>query len=340
MSSRYLYLHEKGMLNSPPKWLRHNVCYETIMGSIAYGVSSDNSDEDIYGFCIPPKEEIFPEKRGLVPGFDDIQRFDQYQQHGINKNNLIGNGKVYDITIFNIVKYFRLLMDNNPNCVDAIFTPNECVVYTNSIGQMVRERRKLFLHKGCWHKLKGYSYSQLHKARNVQESVAPIRALEESLNIPHSTTFEQATKLYESDTKYARYYEAYKEGMNKSRRFEDRKIKNMDSKFMYHVVRLLYAAEEILTYHDYNMTKNREHLKAIRRGDVSEKDIRKWAEEKEKTLEKLYEKSTLRYKPDVTAIRELLLNCLEHHYGSLKEVERPDKYKNQFMKIKEIVEEI
>lgn len=43
-----------------------NVHYETIMGSVAYGVSSDTSDMDVYGFAIPPKDDVFPHLRGEI----------------------------------------------------------------------------------------------------------------------------------------------------------------------------------------------------------------------------------------------------------------------------------
>src|SRR5688500_2656981 len=63
----------------PPKWLPNAVAYETIMGSVAYGVSSDTSDMDVYGFCIPPKEMIFPHLAGEIPGFGtQVQRFEVY----------------------------------------------------------------------------------------------------------------------------------------------------------------------------------------------------------------------------------------------------------------------
>lgn len=39
------------------------------MGSIAYGVFADQSDRDIYGFCILPKEDVFPHLAGEIPGF-------------------------------------------------------------------------------------------------------------------------------------------------------------------------------------------------------------------------------------------------------------------------------
>jgi predicted nucleotidyltransferase len=151
-------------LATPPKWLPHNVHYETLMGSVAYGVSSETSDCDVYGFCFPMKDEVFPHLRGEIMGFGrQKKRFEQYQQHHIEDKNA---RKSYDITIYSIVKFFSLCMDNNPNMVDALFTPQNCVLSVTRIGQMVRERRDIFLHKGCWHKFKGYAYSQLHKMRS------------------------------------------------------------------------------------------------------------------------------------------------------------------------------
>ena len=61
-------LTDRGLVK-PPRWLPGNVQYETIMGSVAYGVSSDTSDVDVYGWAIPPKDDIFPHLRGEIPGF-------------------------------------------------------------------------------------------------------------------------------------------------------------------------------------------------------------------------------------------------------------------------------
>jgi len=54
-------------------------------------------------------------------------------------------------------------MENNPNTIDTLFVPLNCILHKTVIGDMIRDNRKLFLHKGCWHKFKGYAYSQLHK---------------------------------------------------------------------------------------------------------------------------------------------------------------------------------
>lgn len=158
MASKIQELAKQNLI-SPPGWLPNNVAYETIMGSYAYGVSSDTSDMDIYGFCIPPKDMIFPHLRGEIPGFGTQKnRFEQYQEQHIqsNKHN-------YDLSMYSIVKYFHLCMENNPNMVDSLFTPANCVVFSTKIGQLVRENRKLFLHKGYYHKARGYAYSQISK---------------------------------------------------------------------------------------------------------------------------------------------------------------------------------
>lgn len=157
-------LVEKGKIH-PPSWVPTNVQYLTIMGSVAYGVSSDTSDCDVYGFAIPPKDEVFPHLRGEIQGFGrQKQRFEQWQEHHVKDEDAMGGkGREYDFQVFSIVKMFDLAMDNNPNMIDCLFTPQNCILTCTKVGTLVRDNRKLFLHKGAWHRFKGYAYSQLHK---------------------------------------------------------------------------------------------------------------------------------------------------------------------------------
>lgn len=266
-------LAERGLAR-PPKWLPVNVHYETIMGSVAYGVSSDTSDCDVYGFAIPRKEDVFPHLAGEIPGFGTpAKRFEQYQEHHIaDPDALGGKGRTYDLTIFSIVKYFSLAMENNPNIIDSLFTPAFCVLHSTRIGNLVRENRRLFLHRGAWPKFKGYAYSQLHKLAIKQP------------------TGKRAVLVA---------------------------AHGYDTKFAYHVVRLLDEVEQILVEGDIDLQRNNEQLKAIRRGEWTEDRLRRWAAEKEFQLERAYCASTLPATPDEPRIRALLLNCLEEHYGSL-----------------------
>ncbi|HEY1065974.1 MAG TPA: nucleotidyltransferase domain-containing protein [Pirellulales bacterium] len=275
MSSTVQKLAERGLIR-PPRFLPGNIHYETMMGSVAYGVSGDSSDVDLIGFCIPPKETLFPHLTGEILGFGtQTERFEQFQQaHIASPDELGGKGRVYDVAIYGIVKYFQLCMENNPNMIDSLFTPAFCVLHITKVGSLVRENRKLFLHKGCWPKFKGYAFSQLHKMSTKE----PI-----------------------------------------GKRAELREKFGFDVKFAYHLVRLLDECEQILLHGDLDLQRNREHLKAIRRGDVSEADVRAWANAKESQLEKLYAESSLPAAPDEKRLKSLLLNCLEEHYGSLSD---------------------
>lgn len=256
----------------PPPWLTDNCAYLTIMGSEAYAVSSGSSDIDIYGFCIPKKQMIFNHLAGVIPGFGNQGvQFSQWQEHHIQEP---GSDRVYDFSVYNIVKYFDLIMSNNPNMIDSLFTPRRCIIHSTAVGEMVRENRKLFLHKGAWHKFKGYAYAQMSKIKNKTNSSNPKRA---------------------ADVEEHGY----------------------DTKFAYHVVRLLAEVEQILVEHDLDLEKNREQLKSIRRGEWTLDRIENYFQQKEVELEKLYLSSTLPHSPDEGKIKKLLMECLEHHYGTI-----------------------
>jgi predicted nucleotidyltransferase len=294
MSSLILRLAEKGLTN-PPSFIPTNTMYETIMGSVAYGVSSDTSDNDVTGFCIPPKDMLFPHLRGEIPGFGrQIKRFEKYQHHHIKD---AAAGKEYDLNNYSIVKFFQLCMDCNPEIIESLFTPVNCVLHCTKIGNMVREKRKLFLSKLAWHRFKGYAHSQLH---------------------------EMSSKDPEPGSK----------------RWLIRQKFGYDVKFAYHIVRLMDEAEQLLTLGDLDLQRASEKLKAIRRGEVAESDIRAEFAAKEHSLERMYEESKLPWGPPEDEIRTLLMNCLEEHYGDLSSaVVNPDAALLALRQIAEIVEQ-
>jgi predicted nucleotidyltransferase len=271
MASRVQLMKQKGLI-SPPKWLPANIHYEVITGSVSYAVSSDTSDMDIVGFCIPPKEDVFPHLSGEIPGFGrQKKQFGDWQEHHIMDKEA---RQEYDFCIYSIVKFFNLAMENNPNMLDVIHVPQRCVLFCSAVGQIVRDNRQMFLHKGSYHKLRGYAYAQLHKIGTKANSANPKR----------------------------------------QKTIEDH---GYDTKFGYHVLRLVLQAEQILMEHDLDIERNAEILKSVRRGEWSEEKLRSWFDEKEKHLEELYTKSTLRHSPNEEAIKDILMGCLEQHYGSL-----------------------
>jgi uncharacterized protein len=288
-------LNSKGLIH-PPTWLPSTTHYLCLMGSVAYGVAGDDSDSDIYGFCIPPKEMIFPHLAGEITGFGrQIKRFEQWQEHHVVDSD---SKKEYDFSIYNIVRFFQLCMENNPNMVDALFVPERCVLHCSAVGNIVRENRTLFLHRGCWHKFRGYAYSQLHKMS--------------------TKTPEVGSKRHGNVDKFG-----------------------FDVKFGYHVVRLIYEVEQILTTGELNIENNSETLKAIRRGEWTEERIISFFEQKEKALNEAYANSKLPYSPNEEKIKSVLLQALEHHFGSLdKAYILLDKYRLAILEIQQMCEKL
>lgn len=256
-----------------PAWLPDNLHYEVVMGSQAYGVSDDASDLDIYGWAIPPKDDLFPHLRGEIAGFGaPRERFEQLQQHHLNDTNSDGTAASYDVTVFSVVKYFHLAMGCNPNILDSLFAPSRWVLHCTRVGQIVRDERPLFLSQLVWPKFKGYAYSQLHKL---------------------------ATK---SPT---------------GRRADTVAKHGYDTKYAYHVVRLLCEAEQMLVEGDLELGRDAAMLREIRAGAWTEEQLRAWASTKELELEAKWRSSALRPAPDEGAVKSLLLSVLEEHYGKL-----------------------
>jgi predicted nucleotidyltransferase len=281
-----------------PSWLPEAVQYEVTMGSEAYGVSSNTSDIDVYGFAIPDKHEIFPHLRGEIDGFGTQKnRFEVWQMHRIeDKEARGGEGCVYDCQYYSIVKYMDLVMRNNPNMVDSLFVPQRCIRFATPVGQRIRDSRKLFLHKGSWHTYRGYAFSQLSKIFN-------------------------------------------KEYKNSPKRRADIEKHGYSTKEAYHTVRLMLEAQQILEEGDVDLERNREVLKTIRAGSWSADEVKKYFTDKEHQLEKTYTESTLRHHPDEAAIKALLLDCLEQHFGSLSEaVVREDSVVRAMRQIDDIVQ--
>jgi predicted nucleotidyltransferase len=274
MGSLFKELNRKKLIGPHAAFVESAIQYEVVMGSVAYGVSDDTSDMDVYGFCIPPKEYVFPHLRGEIQGFGSTgPTFDQYEQHHIqDKSSRGGLGRRYDMTVYSIVKFFQLCMDNNPNMIDSLYVPQRCVLFSTAIGDLVRENRKIFLHKGAWYKLKGYAFSQIHRIKTKKPQGKRKALIDEF---------------------------------------------GFDVKFAYHVVRLMNEIEQILTEHDLDLERNREQLKAIRRGEWTVDSLDTYFAAKERELEGVYASSSLPELPDEEKIKSLLLNCLEHHYGSL-----------------------
>lgn len=348
MSSIFDKLKNEELLANYPTFLENNVHYEVMMGSVAYGCNTDMSDIDVYGFAVPPKDIIFPHTAGYIQVFDtDYPRFEQYQKHHIFRKS---NKTEYDLTIYNIVKFFKLVMENNPNMIDALFVPERCVLSCTQLGRHVKNNRHIFLTKRVFHKFRGYAASQKNKM--TDKSIKKYIELCKSFNFTYDISEEDALCKFEKEPDYYFNYlddtkqffklrkKVFKSG-KLSKRIDLIDKYGYDVKFLYHTVRLLLETEQILSTGDLILDRDREIYKEIRRGGWSLEKGLEFFDKNDKYLEELYHKSSLRHVPDKDSIRNLLLECLEMHYGSLdKCITNLNKYEMAIRDIKQIVGKI
>ena len=160
-------------IHDRPKFITNDsVNFLTLVGSHAYGGAMPESDYDYYGFVTPPIAEVFPHTRGEINGFG--RNKNKFEQWEIQHRKI--DDKETDITIYNITKYFQLVMDCNPNMVHSLFVPDNCIIHMDKIGQMVRNNRHLFLSEKAFHTFRGMAFSHLNRIKNRKRKPEGNRA--------------------------------------------------------------------------------------------------------------------------------------------------------------------
>ncbi len=269
-------LTKKGLIN-PPSFVNDNTHYLVTMGSTVYGAALDNSDRDVYGFCVPPRDIIFPHLAGHIPNFGKSPpEFNVWTKHHIKDGDT-----EWDFSVYSIIKYFSLVIGNNPNMLDTLWVASNHIIHMTEMAQHVRDNRRLFVHKGCYSKFRGYAMQQMHK----------IRSKDKPTNAKRLASYEK----FGYDTKYAM-----------------------------HLVRLMMECEQILETHDMDLAKDAALYRKIRNGEWTLEYLEKWFSDKEKYLEELMNRTTIQPTVDDAVVKNLLLECLEMHYGSLVEAVKLD----------------
>ncbi|CAN0478640.1 unnamed protein product, partial [Phaeothamnion confervicola] len=91
-----------------------------------------------------------------------------------------------------------------------------------------------------------------------------------------------------------------------------------DVKYAYHLVRLLLECIDLLSSGDIHWEKNAPELKEIRAGRYTKEEVVQRSEDLMKQCEVEAGKTQLPNRIRENDVKTLLIDCLEHHYGSLK----------------------
>lgn len=129
------------------KWVHTNTIFLTVHGSRAYGTHRPDSDYDLKGLVIPPREYFM--------GF----------MKNPQKVNIITR-EPYDMVLFGLRKFMTLAADCNPNIIEVLFTDPKHHWICTPLADKLLANRRLFLSQKAKHTFSGYAMSQLKRMRN------------------------------------------------------------------------------------------------------------------------------------------------------------------------------
>lgn len=122
------------------------ILLECISGSRAYGLNTPKSDTDIKGVFALSKENFY----GL-----------EYTEQVNNESN--------DEVYYELKRFVDLLTKNNPNILELLATPEDCILYRHSLIEEIHP--ELFLSKLCKQTFAGYAESQIKKAKGLNKKI-------------------------------------------------------------------------------------------------------------------------------------------------------------------------
>ena len=124
--------------------------YKYIRGSQAYGTNTPESDQDEGGIFIAPQEWV----DGL--GFDYSEEV---------------SDEKHDTVWWELGKFLRLLCTSNPTVLEALFVPEDKVLYEHPIMTEIKKNRDMFITKASFKPFGGYATSQIAKAQGQNKKI-------------------------------------------------------------------------------------------------------------------------------------------------------------------------
>lgn len=131
--------------------------FECISGSKAYGLNTPTSDTDLKGVYYLPKAQFY--------GMEYIPQI---------------SNESSDEVYYELGRFVELLTKNNPNILELLATPQDCVLYRHPV--MEKLHIDLFLSKLCKETFAGYAVTQIKKARGYKKKIVnPVDEVRKSV---------------------------------------------------------------------------------------------------------------------------------------------------------------
>jgi len=145
-----------------------NLILKIRIGSHCYGTNTETSDEDFGGIFIPDKD--------YVMGIKKVEQVELSEKKSDTIRNTKGDT---DYVIYSLTKFIPLAMANNPNIIEYLYAPVNCILYRTEFSDELINNRNLFLSKKAYHTFKSYSYNQRQKLMIKKENMTGRKELAE-----------------------------------------------------------------------------------------------------------------------------------------------------------------
>ena len=130
------------------------IIFEGVVGSQAYGIATPTSDTDIKGVFMMP--------------LNGLLNFDYVEQVSDEKN---------DTTYYELRRFLQLVQTNNPNILELLNLPEDCILHKDPIFDLVLDNKSEFVSKICKFSFGGYAIEQIKKARGLNKKI--VKPIEE-----------------------------------------------------------------------------------------------------------------------------------------------------------------
>lgn len=127
------------------------ILLECVSGSHAYGLATEQSDVDIKGVFYLPRSRFFA-MTGVAQDY-------------VAQVNDASNDTVY----YELGRYVELLLANNPNILELLATPSDCICYQHPL--MTQFLPQWFISQQCQKSFAGFAQSQIKKARGLNKKI-------------------------------------------------------------------------------------------------------------------------------------------------------------------------
>ncbi len=278
-----------------PFW-EQNLILRVRAGSRAYGLAGPDSDEDIRGICIPPKEYLL-----------GLKTFEQHEYEG------------KDHVVYTLSKFVRLALQGNPNIIEILWTEPPDILSVNRFGDRLRQARPIFLTRRVGERFSRYAAHQLHRLENHYRWLrnppagAPDPAAFGGRLVGGRVRFPDtdAERNYQATLKAWNHYQRWRRERNPERAALEERF-GYDTKHAMHLLRLLQMGYEILRDGAVRVRRpDADWLRGVREGRMTYEEVLQLASEKEKEIPALVRSSSLPEEPDSEAAERLVVEIQE-----------------------------